>query len=61
MIVLLGWPSPTWLCSGVGEIRLSAMCEMLMASSFLLAIGMSVATWLLAMRSGARALEGMKA
>jgi hypothetical protein len=38
----------------------SAVRETLMAGSFVLAIGMSVATWLLAMRSGVRALEEMK-
>ena len=60
MIVLLGWPSAMWLFSRLRGIRLSAMREILMAGSFLLAIAMSVATWLLAMRSGVRALEDMK-
>jgi ABC-2 type transport system permease protein len=60
MIVLLGWPSAMWLFSRLRGIRLSAMREILMAGSFVLAIVMSVATWLLAMRSGVRALEDMK-
>ena len=36
------------------------MREISMAGSFLLAIVPSVATWLLVMRSGVLALEGMK-
>ncbi|MBI2827688.1 MAG: hypothetical protein HYX77_00265, partial [Acidobacteria bacterium] len=60
MIVLLGWPSAMWLFSRLRGIRLSAMREILMAGSFLLAAALSVATWLLAMRSGVRALEEMK-
>lgn len=60
MIVLLGWPSAMWLFSRLRGIRLSAMREILMAGSFVLAIVMSVAIWLLAMRSGVRALEDMK-
>jgi ABC-2 type transport system permease protein len=60
MCVLLGWPSAMWLFSRLRGIRVSAVRETLMAGSFVLAIGMSVATWLLAMRSGVRALEEMK-
>ena len=59
MIVLLGWPSAMWLFSRVRSIRLSAFREAMMAGSFLLAIALSVATWLIAMRSGVRALEDM--
>ena len=60
MIGLLGWPSAMWLFSRLRGIRLSALRETLMAGSFVLAIVMSMATWLLAMRSGVRALEDMK-
>ena len=60
MVVLLGWPSAMWLFSRLRGIQLSAMREILMAGSFLLAIVLSVVTWLLAMRSGVRALEEMK-
>ena len=60
MLVLLGWPSAMWLFSHLRGIRLSAMRKIVIASSFLLAIVLSVATWLLGMRSGVRALEGMK-
>ena len=59
-IALIGWPSALWLFSRLRGIRLSAMREALMAGSFLLAVALSVATWLLAMRSGVRALEDMK-
>ena len=59
-IVLVGWPSATWLFSRLRGIRLSALREALMAGNFLLAVVMSVATWLVAMRSGVRALDDMK-
>ena len=49
-----------WIFSRLRGIRLSSMREILLASSFLLAIVVSVATWLLAVWSGVRALEGMK-
>ena len=59
MIVLLGWPSAMWLFSRVRSIQLSAFREAMMAASFVAAAVMSVATWLVAMRSGVRALEDM--
>ena len=59
MIVLLGWPSAMWLFSRVRNIRLSALREAMMAASFLLAIVLSISTWLVAMRSGVRALDEM--
>jgi ABC-2 type transport system permease protein len=59
MIVLLGWPSAMWLFSRVRNIRLSALREAMMAASFLLAIALSIGTWLVAMRSGVRALDDM--
>jgi len=58
-IALLGWPSSMWLFSRIRRVQLSAMREFLMAASFALAIAISVATCLLAMRSGVRALERM--
>jgi ABC-2 type transport system permease protein len=59
IIVLLGWPSAMWLFSRVRNIRLSALREAMMAASFLLAIALSIGTWLVAMRSGVRALDEM--
>jgi len=59
MIVLLGWPAAMWLFSRVRNIQLSALREAMMVSSFLAAAVLSVATWLVAMRSGVRALEDM--
>jgi len=59
MIVLLGWPSAMWLFSRVRNVRLSALREAMMAASFLLAIVLSISTWLVAMRSGVRALDDM--
>jgi ABC-2 type transport system permease protein len=59
MIGLLGWPSSLWMFSRLRGFRLSTMREALMIGSFALAVVLSVATWLLAMRSGVRALEEM--
>ena len=59
MIVLIGWPSAMWLFSRVRNYPLSAFREALMAASFLLAAALSVATWLVSMRSGVRALDQM--
>jgi ABC-2 type transport system permease protein len=59
MIVLVGWPSAMWLFSRVRSYPLSAFREAMMAVSFLLAAGLSVATWLVSMRSGVRALDEM--
>jgi len=59
MIVLIGWPSAMWLFSRVRSYPLSAFREAMMATSFLLAAALSVATWLLSMRSGVRALNEM--
>ena len=59
MIVLLGWPSAMWLFSRVRNIQLSAWREAMMAASFVLAMVLSISTWLVAMRSGVRALDDM--
>jgi hypothetical protein len=58
-IVLLGWPSSMWLFSRLRGFPLSAMREFFMAASFATAMVLSVVTWLVAMRSGVRALERM--
>jgi len=59
MIVLVGWPSAMWLFSRVRSYPLSAFREAMMGVSFLLAAALSVATWLVSMRSGVRALDDM--
>src|SRR5687767_10001781 len=59
MIGLIGWPSAMWLFSRVRSIQLSAFREAMMAISFLLAVALSIATWLVSMRSGVRALDDM--
>jgi hypothetical protein len=58
-IVLLGWPASMWLFSRVRRMQISAIREFLMAVSFAMAMVLSVVTWLVAMRSGVRALERM--
>jgi ABC-2 type transport system permease protein len=59
MIVLVGWPSAMWLFGRIRNFRFSALREALMVASFAAAVILSVATWLLSMRSGVRALEDM--
>ena len=59
MIVLIGWPSAMWLFSRVRSYPLSAFREAMMAASLLLAAALSIATWLMSMRSGVRALNEM--
>ena len=59
MLILLGWPSSLWMFSRLRGLRLSTMREVMMGASFLMAIVISLATWLIAMRSGVRALEDM--
>ena len=59
MIVLVGWPSAMWLFGRIRNFRFSALREALMVASFAAAAILSVATWLLSMRSGVRALEDM--
>jgi ABC-2 type transport system permease protein len=59
MIVLLGWPSSMWLFSRLRGFRLGPMRQFLMATSFMLAAVLSIVTWLVAMRSGVRALQEM--
>lgn len=58
-IVLLGWPSSMWMFSRLRGFQLSTVRQMFMGASFALAVALSIATWLLAMRSGVRALEEM--
>jgi ABC-2 type transport system permease protein len=59
MIGLLGWPSSLWMFHRLRRFRLSTLREMLMVGSFALAVVLSIVTWLIAMRSGVRALEEM--
>jgi ABC-2 type transport system permease protein len=59
MIVLVGWPSAMWLFGRVRSIQLSALREAMMAMSFLLAAALSIATRLVSIRSGVRALDDM--
>ena len=59
MIVLLGWPSSTFLWHRFRRTRLSDLEQALMAASFLAAAGVSLATWWLSMRLGVRALQQM--
>jgi hypothetical protein len=59
MIVLVGWPSAMWLFGRLRNFRFSALREAMMVASFVAAAVLSVATWLLSMRSGVRALNDM--
>jgi ABC-2 type transport system permease protein len=59
MIVLLGWPSSLWLFSRARGFRLSTLREVLMGVSLASAAIVSIAAWILGMRSGVSALENM--
>jgi ABC-2 type transport system permease protein len=59
MIVLLGWPSSVYLFSQVRGRPLTGVQQITMAACFGSAALLSIATWLLGMRSGVRALQQM--
>jgi ABC-2 type transport system permease protein len=62
IIGLLGWPSSVYLLSQTDQIRFRMTPErqMAMAACFGAAVVVCVATWLIAMRSGVRALDAMR-
>jgi ABC-2 type transport system permease protein len=59
MIVLLGWPSSVYLFSQVRNRALTGSQQILIGLCFASAAALSIATWLLGMRSGVRALQAM--
>ena len=59
MIALLGWPSSVYLFAQTRQRPLTDAQQWMMAASFGAAAAMSVAIWLLGMRSGVTALQQM--
>jgi amino acid transporter len=59
MIALLGWPSSVYLFSQVRNRPLTNVEQILIAVCFTSAALLSIATWLLGMRTGVRALQDM--
>ena len=59
MIVLLGWPSSIYLFAPIPEPRADTVRKCLIAAMFTAAAAISIATWLLGMRTGVRALQEM--
>jgi ABC-2 type transport system permease protein len=59
MIALLGWPSSVYLFSQLRNRPLTGTQQMLIALCFTSAAALSIATWLLGMRSGVRALQAL--
>jgi ABC-2 type transport system permease protein len=59
MIVLLGWPSSVYLLAQFRSRVLTTREELLIAAMFSAAAIVSIATFLLGMRTGVRALEAM--
>jgi hypothetical protein len=59
MIVLVGWPSSTYLWARARHITLSAPYQLAAAGALVAAILVSVAVCVAPMRSGVRALEAM--
>ncbi len=56
-IVLLGWPSSIYLVRRFRGMPLRSIDEVRIVVCFLTAMALSIATWLVAMRSGVRALQ----
>jgi ABC-2 type transport system permease protein len=59
MIALVGWPASIYLFQRVRRLPLTTAQQLLMAGCFASVVGISIATWLLSMRSGVRALQQM--
>ena len=59
MIALLGWPSSVYLFSQMRNRPLTSTQQIVMAGCFTSAALLSIATWLLGMRTGVRALQAM--
>ncbi|MBP7777163.1 MAG: hypothetical protein KA371_08555 [Acidobacteria bacterium] len=59
MIALTGWPSSVYLFAQTRQRALTGWQQWMMALSFGTAVAMSIAIWLLGMRSGVTALEQM--
>jgi ABC-2 type transport system permease protein len=59
MIVLTGWPSSVYLFALSRNRVPTQPQQWMMAASFLSAVAMSIAIWLLGMRSGVKALQQM--
>jgi ABC-2 type transport system permease protein len=59
IIVLLGWPSSLYLFAQFRGLILTTGQQIFIAAMFTAAAILSIATWLLGMRAGVRALEAM--
>ena len=59
-VVLLGWSSTTYLFFQLRGIPLGVTRLVMMGASFVAAAAISIATWLIGMRSGVRALDAMR-
>jgi amino acid transporter len=57
IIVLLGWPSSVYLIRQFRGMPLRTFDEVLIVVCFVTAMVVSIVTWLVAMRSGVRALQ----
>ena len=59
MIALLSWPSSVYLYAQMRQRPLTDVQQWMMVTAFTAAAGLSLALWLLGMRSGVKALEQM--
>ena len=59
IIALLGWPSSVYLFSQLRNRPLTNVQQILIVACFTSAALLSIATWLLGMRTGVRALQAM--
>ncbi len=58
-IALIGWPCSILLFSRRHGLPLSGVQQLIIAGSFAAAVLLSMATWLVSMRMGVEALDGM--
>jgi len=58
-IALVGWPTSVYLFSQVRGIPLSTRQDIIIVACFGSAVGLSIWTWLVSMRSGVQALMEM--
>jgi ABC-2 type transport system permease protein len=59
MVVLLGWPASIYLFQRARRFPVTTSQQILMTGCFASAAAISIATWLMSMRSGVRALRAM--
>ena len=60
VIALIGWPSSVYLWYQIRRVPLPSGVQLAMIGCFSTVIAMSIAAWLLGMRTGVKALEELQ-